>query len=96
MLEILAWLLISYCSYTLFFTRMNALTIKWGGYVEYMKIYCQKEDEELKLAPDSFFSATIKSMFILLSVFLWPLVLSWVLWTYCYVDYEQSLEDDLK
>lgn len=82
MLTIIAWLVVSYCSYKLFFNRMDSLCSEWGGFTEYMKLYAEKEDDELSVAPHEFYNATTKAVILFTSLLLWPLLLIWILKTY--------------
>ena len=82
MISILAWLLVSYCTYTLFFNRMDSLCSEWGGFIEYMKLYAEKEKDDVALAPHEFHNAAIKAIILFCALLLWPILLLWVLKTY--------------
>lgn len=93
MLSIIAWLIIGVCTYKLLLSRFDNLCGKWGGLIEYLKMWGSK-DPEMYGFPKELYAQTTKAILLLFSLLLWPLVLLWLLKTYL-PGYEKKFEDQL-
>ena len=90
----IAWFVITACTYFLWFNRFDKVCEKHGGISEALRKATEADIPEYKLDPTNFHPA-VKTTVLVFSTIGWPFMLWMVLKSYFY-DYNQDLEEGLK
>ena len=85
------WLIITVCTYLLWFNRFNKVSENYGGIIEAFRKAMEAEIPEYKLNPTNFHSAAVKTLVLVASILVWPFMLYMVIRSYFY-DYNRDLE----
>jgi hypothetical protein len=91
----IAWFVITACTYLLWFNRFDKVCEKHGGIVEAFRKAMEADTPDYKLSPPNFHPAAIKTIVLVFSIVAWPFMLWMVLKSYFY-DYNQDLEEYFK
>jgi hypothetical protein len=91
----IAWFVITACTYFLWFNRFDKVCEKHGGIVEAFRKAMEADTPDYKLSPPNFHDAALKTIVLVSSIIAWPFMLWMVLKSYFY-DYNQDLEEYFK